>query len=59
MSAMFQYIIVKNPEAVKTKYFGKDDWTYNRDEAVKFSSIVNARHIIKDLTCHTCEIVTY
>lgn len=55
---MLQYIIVKNPEAVKTKYFGASDWTYNRDEAVKFSSMAAAKRVIHGLTCRTCEVVT-
>ena len=55
---MFEYIIIKNPEAVKTKYFGPTDWTYNRDEAVKFPSLIKARNVIKGLTCRTCEVVT-
>lgn len=54
---MAEYIIVKNPEAVKTKYFGAKDWTYNRDEAVRFSSVLNALRVMNDLHCRTCEAV--
>lgn len=55
---MLQYIIVKNPEAVKTKYFGASDWTYNRDEAVRFASLGEANRLIRDLICRTCAVVT-
>jgi len=51
------FIIIKNPEAAKTKYFGAKDWTYNRDEAVKLESMADAMRIIKAIDCKTASWV--
>lgn len=52
------YIIIKNPEAAKTKYFGAQDWTYNRDEAVRFEVSADAIRVIKAIACKTATWVS-
>jgi len=52
------YIIIKNPEAAKTKYFGATDWTYNRDEAVRFEGMSDAMRTIKAIACATASAAT-
>lgn len=48
-----QYIIIKNPNAKKPKYFAAEDWTDNRDEAVRFESQAKAMSVIKGLISKT------
>lgn len=50
---MTHYIIIKNPEAAKTKYFGAKGWTYDRKEAVRLEGLVDANRVIKNLICQT------